>query len=355
MGLRRVIGAPFGWLFGVVVWCRNQMYDRGWLPVARAAVPVISVGNLAAGGTGKTPFVEWAARFLRERGARVGILSRGYGRTTKGFRLALGGPTMDVDPASVGDEPAQLAQTFAAESAGPPMIIAVDEDRVRGAERLVREHGVSVIILDDGFQHRRLARDLDIVLMTAREALDGDALLPAGNRRESAHSLKRAGALIITRCASPELFDAARRRIQGTAAPLFGVRTGAHAIRRAAPPAVCELGKLKNERALLVSGIGDPDSFEATARELGVTVAGHERFGDHHQYTDRDVEEIEASFRVRGASLVLTTQKDLVRFTSDRARRMLQHLPVYVVVIRQAFVTDASALERMLTHAATTK
>jgi tetraacyldisaccharide 4'-kinase len=348
------MGAPFAWLFGAVVWIRNQMYDRGWLPVARAAVPVISVGNLAAGGTGKTPFVEWAARLLRARGLQVGILSRGYGRSTSGFRLALGGATCDADPSNVGDEPALLAQTFAAERSGPPVVIAVDEDRVRGAETLVREHGAQVIILDDGFQHRRLARDLDIVLVTAREALEGDALLPAGDRREPMHSLKRAGAVVVTRCASAQAFDAARRRIHGTAAPLFGVRTGAHAIRRAAPPAACELGKLKDERALLVSGIGDPDSFEATCRELGIVSVGHLRFGDHHQYTDGDVERIKARFGDLGASLVLTTQKDLVRFTSERAKRMLHDLPVYVVTIRQEFVTDAEGLERMLIQASAT-
>lgn len=350
--LRRYLGAPIAWLFGCVVWCRNRMYDRGWLPVARAAVPVISVGNLAAGGTGKTPFVEWVARFLRQRGARVGILSRGYGRATTGFRLVLAGSVMEADPLLVGDEPAQLAQTFAAETAGPPMAIAVDEDRVRGAERLVREHGVSIILLDDGFQHRRLARDLDLVLVTAREIAKGDALLPAGNRREPMHSLKRAGAVIVTRCASTDDVDAARRRIRGTAAPLFGVRAGAHAVRRAAPPAVCDLGKLRSERALLVSGIGDPDSFEATAYELGVTVVGHERFGDHHRYVDRDIERIESNFARAGASLVLTTQKDLVRLTSARAMQMLRNLPVYVVVIRQEFVTDPSGLEEMLSNVA---
>lgn len=352
MSLRRVIGAPFAWLFGVVVWCRNQMYDRGWLPVARAAVPVISVGNLAAGGTGKTPFVEWAARFLKGQGLRVGILSRGYGRSTSGFRLALGGSTLEFEPVNVGDEPAQLAQTFAAEASDPPVVIAVDEDRVRGANQLVHDHGVQVIILDDGFQHRRLARDLDIVLVTARETLEGDPLLPAGDRRESMRSLKRAGAVVVTRCASSEVFDAARRRIHGTAAPLFGVRTGAHAIRRAAPPAVCGLGKLKDERALLVSGIGDPESFEATARELGVTMVGHERFGDHHQYTDRDIGRIESAFKELGASLVLTTQKDMVRLTNARAKRMLQNLPLYVVVIRQEFVSDRSGLEEMISNVA---
>ncbi len=353
MSVRRTLGAPVSWLFGGVVWVRNQMYDRGWLSVARAAVPVISVGNLAAGGTGKTPFVEWTVRFLRQRGARVGILSRGYGRTTSGFRLALGGATRDIDPRSVGDEPAQLAVTFADEvSDGPPVVVAVDEDRVRGAETLARDHGVSVIVLDDGFQHRRLARDLDIVLLTAGEIMHGDALLPAGNRREPMTSLRRAGIVAITRCETPETFDAARRRIRGTAAPVCGVRTRVHAIRRAAPPKACELNALRSERALLVSGVGDPGSFEATALTLGVSVVGHERFVDHHQYSDSDVGRIEEAFRRSGASVVLTTQKDLVRFTSDRARRFLQDLPAYVVAIRQEFVNDPSDFEEILSKVA---
>lgn len=348
-----ILGSPFAWLFGLAVWCRNQMYDRGWLPVARAAVPVISVGNLAAGGTGKTPFVEWAARFLRQHGARVGILSRGYGRGTAGYRLALGGATFDADPHSVGDEPAQLAGTFAGEaSGGVPVVIAVDEDRVRGAGRLVQDHGVTVILLDDGFQHRRLARDLDIVLMTASETMDGDALLPAGNRREPASSLKRAGAVVITRCASAEDFETARRRVDGTAAPVCGVRTRVHALRRAAPPAACELHALRTERALLVSGIGDPGSFEVTVGQLGVSIVGHQRFGDHHVYGDRDIDRIEAEFRTTRASVVLTTHKDLVRFRGERAKKFLLDLPVYAVVIRQEFVNDASELERLLTSAA---
>ncbi len=345
MTARRILGAPVSWLFGAVVAFRNVAYDRGWLRVARAAVPVISVGNIAAGGTGKTPLVEWVARFLQERGARVGVLSRGYGRRTTGYLLVSGA---DANPDAVGDEPAQMAQTLSTTGTMPAIVIAVDEDRVRGAERLVREHGVSVIVLDDGFQHRRLARDLDIVLLTAKELADGGALLPAGNWREPLSSVRRAGAVVITRCVTSEIFDAARRRLPGTAAPVCGVCTRVHAIRRAAPSVACDLSALRSEKALIVAGIGDPNSFAASLTEVGIRIVAREVFPDHHRFSDADLDRVEDTFRRSGATVIMTTQKDAVRMRSQRALQFLHELPAYTVTVRHDPVTDIGPLESIL-------
>src|SRR5262245_21936169 len=165
------------WPYGLGVRTRNALFDRGWKTVHRAAVPVVSVGNLTLGGTGKTPCVEYVARFYRELGQQVAILSRGYGAE-----------------AGRNDEAMLLEENL------PDVPHLQDRDRVAVAERAVEELESEILVLDDGFQHRRLRRDLDIVLIDATRPPTRDHLFPRGTLRESASGLKRAGAILLTRC-----------------------------------------------------------------------------------------------------------------------------------------------------------
>jgi len=183
------------WPYGAVVRMRNGLYSQEWLTAHTAEVPVISVGNLTAGGTGKTPLVAWLANYLRSKSLRVAVLTRGYKARE----------TVDTArPAT--DEPAELAAMC------PEVPVVIDPDRVAGATKAVRNHGAQVLLLDDGFQHRRLARDLDILTIDATLPFGYDRLLPAGLLREPVAGLARAHAAVLTRC--DQATDDERLRIE---------------------------------------------------------------------------------------------------------------------------------------------
>jgi len=183
---------PISVLYWLVMTVRNWLFDKHVLPVTKLNVPVLSVGNIAAGGTGKTPLVEIVVRKLQARGRKPAIVSRGYGRITRGYLLVSGEGTKIASPRDAGDEAVQMAENCAGS------VVAVGENRVEAVKRVLSESSADCIVVDDGFQHRYLHRDLNIVLMTAKELIGGDWMLPAGNRRESMISIRRADAVIIS-------------------------------------------------------------------------------------------------------------------------------------------------------------
>jgi tetraacyldisaccharide 4'-kinase len=279
--------------YRLAVGLRNRAYDAGRAPAGRASVPVVSVGNLTLGGTGKTPMVEWVCRRFRERGLRVAILSRGYGRGE-----------------GLNDEGRVLEENL------PDVPHLQDADRVRLAGIAVEELESEVLVLDDGFQHRRLARDLDIVLLDALEPFGLGWLSPRGLLREPVGSLRRAGVVVLSRA---DLVDAVTRA---------AIRTEAE--RRAGPLRWAEarhaprdlfvsgsepepLDRLAGARVAAFCGLGNPEGFRRTLEELGVAPADFRAFPDHHPYNARDVADLGTWAREHGAELVLTTQKDLVK------------------------------------------
>jgi tetraacyldisaccharide 4'-kinase len=285
-------------LYGGIVSSRNSLYDCGLLRSHRAEVPVISAGNLSTGGTGKTPFVVWVIKTLRTLGFNPGVLSRGYGR---------------ADGAQENDEGALLNESF------PHMPQVQRPDRVAGAAELVKL-GADVIVLDDGFQHRRLARDLDIVLIdstqpwglaaASSDAPPLEALLPRGLLRESAKSLARADAIVLTRCDQSKEADqeAILSRIR-SCAPDVPVARAVHRPTKVMTPEGEEPPSwLRGRPVCLVSGVGNPAAFEATARSLGADVQSVHTFADHHSYTAEELEGL-----CEPASTLLVTAKDAVK------------------------------------------
>ena len=299
-------------LFGAVSGLRGLFYDRGWLPRARVEAPVVSVGNLTAGGTGKTPMVALLVRELARRGLRAGIVSRGY-------------RARGSDPDEPNDEALEL-EALLAQGVGP-VPHAQDPDRAQAAHELLPE--VDVIVLDDGFQHRRLARDLDLVLVDATRpwglpAPDEDgprgepvrALLPRGLLRERPEALRRADAVVLTRS---DVSPAAE--VDALEAELVALAPGVPVLRAAHRPARlagfggaedAELAALAGRPVLLASGIGNPGAFEATVRGLGARVVEHRRFADHHGYSPDDARRLAREADEAGAWLV-TTGKDAVK------------------------------------------
>ena len=326
-------------LYGAAVASRNAGYDRACPAPVRLPYPVISVGNLSVGGTGKTPCVEWVASALTAAGRRVGVLSRGYGgRSRAPYAIRHVGGRLLVDeapcehPEELPDEPQLLAAHL------PETPIVVGAKRAQTGQLACERFGATALVLDDGFQHRQLARDCDIVLVSARMPLSGWPLLPAGPMREPLSSLRRAHIVIITRAdQSLEMVGALREGLRQWNESV-AVATAMHepvGVRDLATGATLPLTKLEGARVLLVSSIGDPDGFEQTAKSVGAAVAGHRIFPDHHRYGAEDWAQLAGP--AAGAQAILTTEKDAVRLhrvaPADPAR------PVWVLNIRLKFLS----------------
>jgi len=287
----RLFLSPVSVVYAVCISIRNFLYERGILTVHRAAVPVVSIGNITVGGTGKTPFVIYMCRLLAARGKRCAVLTRGY-KAGKG---------------TLADEPGVLAGSCG----GAPVV--VNPDRLAGAEQAVSQFGAEALVLDDGFQHRRLGRDVDIVTIDAMCPFGYGRLLPAGLLREWVGSLKRADAVVITRSdqVSAERLSAIEERLRT-------IRSGL-VIARSVHRPVCvrlsgskELGleELKGKRVFAFCGIGNPEAFLGTLRGLGVELVGFRIYNDHCWYKKGNVAEIYAQAERLDVELIVTTEKD---------------------------------------------
>lgn len=296
-----VLGLVAG-LYGGAVRLRNRYYDRP-SAVARAALPVISVGNLTVGGTGKTPLVAWIARHLVDEGLRPAVVSRGYrGRAGRGPLLVSTGhgPLCEVE--RCGDEPYLLARTLR------DTLVVVGSDRRAGAEAAGRE-GADLVILDDGFQHRRLARDLDILLLDASNPFGAGRLLPAGILREPLSELRRASLVLVTRSRPGESFPTILRTLRrfNPSAPLIpaGHRRVGFVDRHGEPMP-------PPRRAVAFCGIGRPGPFRDDLLAEGVDLIDFRVHPDHHPYSDSELHELRELAGRHQAALV-TTEKDIVR------------------------------------------
>lgn len=299
---------------------RNRRFDQGSREIRRLPRPVISVGNLTTGGTGKTPAVQWLVRALVARGQKPGVLLRGYGKSAD---------------AVASDEEALLR-----ESLGVPVV--ANADRFRGGELLLKQSPeTTVLVLDDGFQHRRLARDVDIVLIDATNPFGFDHVLPRGLLREPASGIARAHLVILTRTnqAEPAVLDAIETRVReyNLAAPIVRSDHAPKAFVRGDERLTIDT--LRGTRVFALSGIGNPAAFERSLAQAGVEVVGHRRFGDHHAFSDADVATTLAEAQATSATHVVTTEKDWVKLAAlDRVRSSL--LPFLRLAIELAMSTD---------------
>ena len=303
-------------VLGVKAW----LTERGWLRRRRLGRPVISVGSVSAGGAGKTPVVLLLAELLGEAGFAVRILSRGYGRgATAVERVDAGG-----DAARFGDEPMLLARRVSETAA-----VYVGADRYLAGELAERDGAVDVFLLDDGFQHRKLARDLDVVLLTRTEV--EDCLLPAGNLREPLRALRRAD-VVVLREEDTGLAGFVAEMCAGKVPEIWVIR---RRLASASLPA----------RPVVFSGIARPESFVAMLAEAGCEAVAEVRFRDHHRYTEADIERLVALARESGTDSFVTTEKDAVKLSA----RMRERLGMVVVPqLRVELVDEAAALERVL-------
>jgi tetraacyldisaccharide 4'-kinase len=298
-------------IFGAGVRARNTLYDRGIARARNLQGPVVSVGNLSVGGSGKTPFVLLLGELLTARGVKFDILSRGYGRRTRGVaRVDPGGSSREF-----GDEPLLLARRLSV-----PVI--VDEDRYEAGLFAERSFGPQLHLLDDGFQHRALARDFDIVLVTPEDARD--RLLPAGRLREPLTSLSRADAVVLTSGASPESFPSNGKLV-------WRVRRGISLTNVPARPVV-------------FCGIARPQNFLLQLRTAGIEPVAQALYRDHHAYTERDIQDLLKLRQQSEAESFVTTEKDAINLGGFLAA--LQ--PLAVVPVKMELVDAANAVDTML-------
>jgi tetraacyldisaccharide 4'-kinase len=326
---------------------RGALYDRGLLPVVRVPLPVVSAGNLAVGGAGKTPVAIAIGKRLLAAGRRVAVLSRGYGARRNDTRVVSDGRAILLGPAEGGDEPVLIARRLpgARVLSGPSRV-----DLARRAE----EMGADVLLLDDGFQHRAMARDLDVVVIDASNPLGNGHCLPRGPGREPLSALARAGLAWLSRV--DQAVPGELERLREISQRLTGRRPveSRHAPREVLDGPLARtfgLASLAGRRVFLLSGLARPASFRATVASLGARVGGERAFPDHHPFSEAEVDETLVAAARAGCDAVLTTEKDAVRLPPSRAgEERLRVLRIEAEVVAGGDVLDASLRECLAWH-----
>jgi tetraacyldisaccharide 4'-kinase len=314
-------------LYELGVRSRIALYDNHFLKTHRLNAPVISVGNLTVGGTGKTPCVAFLANFLRAEGYSVAILSRGYKRATEGRVEVSNGREILCQPREAGDEPYLLAMSC------PGVRVIVDEDRYAAGNWIERRERINVFLLDDGFQHLRLARDLNLVLIDASESLDAAEMVPFGRLREPLTGLRRANAIIVTRSDRPADREALEETIAKYAWAGTPILYASHEMTglRRLPAGEADLSMLAGEPVAALSGIARPDRFVEDLTRLGLRVVSRHDFEDHHRYTRIEFAAVVGRARAAGAAAIVTTEKDAMNLSEEIVRSSA--LPVYAARI----------------------
>ena len=305
--LLRLAGA----MYGTVMRLRNALYDRGILPSWQAPIPIVSVGNITAGGTGKTPLVDWIVKFYHASGMKTAIISRGYGRRTKGVQLVSDGKKILLGSRDGGDETAMLA------AKNPRSIVIVAEKRKEAVTLLMREFAGNlpdVIVLDDAFQHRKIARDLDIVVINAGEPFTGASMLPEGHLREPLLGLRRADLIILNKITDERQAETITQALKTTGKPVIKSKIRACRLE----PATLTEAENDVARAFAFAGIGAPSGFIHTLNQAGIEVAAWKFFRDHEPYTSASLKKI-LNEAARQGLVPVTTEKDWFRMQDDPA------------------------------------
>jgi tetraacyldisaccharide 4'-kinase len=324
---------------------RNTAYDRRWLSQTRLPCRVVSIGNLTVGGTGKTACVELIASRLTGMGRKAAVLSRGYGGRRGEYTLRWAEGRLTVNPDDPGGGPlADEPQLLARRLPGVPVLVGRRRDRT--GRVACGQLGADTLILDDGFQHRRVARDCEVVLVHARMPFGGWAMLPRGPMREPLASLRRADVIIISKA------DEALSTIGALSERLRSFNRGAVLATAAHEPTdvfdastrvVGRASELENRRVGLLSSIGDPAGFEATVKRLHATVAWHTQFPDHHPYDAADWQRVLGGASRGRPDAIVTTEKDWVRL-EPLVQAAPAPMPVLILGIRMRLLTGDDAL-----------
>jgi len=328
--------------YGGLAWAHRTAYTWGIRQQRHLPCPVVSIGNLTLGGTGKTPLTMWIARWYQQQGRRVAVLSRGYGaRPAAHVRVVSAGDGPVLNWQAAGDEPYLLACAL------PGVPILIGQDRYQTGQYACTHFGAEVLILDDGFQHHALHRDLDIVLIDASNPFGSGHLFPRGILREPLSALRRADALVLTRVEmAEETVPALCQRLQRWygQTPIYAMRTRIDTVRHHTTGADVAGTTLRQQRVVAFVGIGNPQAFANTLAALGTEVVALLVFPDHHPYTPADWQAIVSTINTQHATALITTEKDAVRLPCA----WQAPVPLYTLRIGVTFPTDAPRLANQL-------
>ncbi|HXI62159.1 MAG TPA: tetraacyldisaccharide 4'-kinase [Pyrinomonadaceae bacterium] len=339
-GATKLALAPLSFIYGLGVRVRNALYRRGMLRTLEVGAPVISVGNLTVGGTGKTPLVEWIANQLAQRDLRVTVLTRGYGRKSSGRVVVSDGSMIRSNVDESGDEPFLLAQNLNGRAA-----VICDANRVAAARWVIANLRTDVFILDDAFQHQRIKRDLNVLTIDATNPWGDRSLLPKGKLREPVDELSRADCVVITRAVDSSVNEL-RSEIESKWAglPTFVSRIEFAGLQKldemnSSP----EVNMMKTTPVAAFCGIGNPESFFSLVRGAGYQLKDTSAFRDHYNYQQADIDRLVNHAAHNGAEAVFTTAKDAVKLKS-----LSFALPCYVVNIAMKIEDEESFLKYII-------
>jgi len=299
------------WVYGLIIRILVLFYS---INSCRLACKVISVGNITLGGTGKTSLVEYIAKFLKQNGRNIAVLSRGYKN---------------------GDEPAMLVKNLG------DIAVVIDYDRIRAAKKAIKDYAADTVILDDGFQQWKIRKDLEIVAIDATNPFGNRHILPRGILREPLSSLSRANLFVLTKTnlgGETKEMKGLLARINPLAEIFEAIHNPIGFYNVKNPQVLLSLERFQGQSVSLFSGIGDPDSFESLIRSLGIKVGRHFRFRDHHQYTKNDLDNIIKSSRKQNIDIIITTEKDAARLTEAELKNKSAEL--FVLKIELAIIKD---------------
>lgn len=327
---------PFSWIYGSIVRFRNWLFDMGLKKSKSFSIPIISVGNITVGGSGKTPHVEYLIRLLHDK-AKIAVLSRGYKRKSHGYVLAEESTTMP----EIGDEPFQMHQKFS------DIYVAVDAKRARGIENLQNDEAtkdVDVVLLDDAFQHRYVKPGINILLVDYHRLIIYDKMLPAGRLREPLSGKNRADIVIITKC--PKDLKPMEFRVLTKAMDLYPFqKLYFTSINYDTPKGVfeekqIELDKLQDYHVLLLTGIASPKQMEHDLKPMTKDITNLS-FGDHHSFKGKDIDRINDAFEsIPEPRIIITTEKDAVRLRETEGLYEKVKSNMYELPIKVSFMLD---------------
>ena len=303
----RLLLYPLSFLYRLVTTLRNYLYNTNIFNINKLPCKIISVGNITTGGSGKTPTVEFLALYLQSIGKNVGIISRGYGRSSKHVKLVTDGIDKPTSWEQYGDEAFLLSQNLNS------IPIVVGESKYEAGLKITSEFDLDVIIIDDGFQHRSLHRDLDIVLINSKDNQKTHKLLPLGNLREQISGLERADLIIYTKTNLHNNIGYLNRLLKDVDIEKINSMLETKSMLIGKDKQEIHKGDLKSKNIYLLSAIGDNRGFKKTVEKISANIVGHSKFLDHYTFKTSDLQKVQSDAKKLSANYIITTEKDLVK------------------------------------------
>ena len=324
-----VISFSLSFIYGILVAIRNFFYETNILSTKSLNCKVISIGNITVGGSGKTPTVEYLSNLLQSKGHKVGIISRGYKRKSKSTLVVTDGKKKPESWKHVGDEPFLLAHKL------ENIPIVVGASRYKAGSMMIEKFQPDVILIDDGFQHLSLHRDLDIVLVNSKDKRSDHKLIPSGKLREPISNLTKADLIIITKSNIHAPSNYLINKIESFNRPTIYNELQIDSLLQIKSNKINKLDKIANKKVYLFSALGDNESFKKIMGYTDAKIVGHSKYPDHYQYTLDDLNDIEQKATKCNAEFLITTEKDLVKINPQNRK-----IDIYTVRMKMIFKPD---------------